>query len=203
MSTVRIPKQKRGQETKKQLIKTGLRLFSEKGFHNTNSKEIALEAGVATGSFYAYFKDKKMLFLEILQEHFELITACLRRINTEDVMKGSNGREFISAIVENVIKAHEISPGFHREIAVMRGSDPDVDRLVYKYEKKLLQNTVETLFQYKEKIRVKDIEAAAVIVNTSIEETVHIIKFAKPNVNKIRIINELVDMISRYLFLDK
>ena len=56
------------------------------------------------------------------------------------------------------------------------------------------------LHQYKEKIRVKDIETAAVIVNKSIEETVHIIKFTKSNLNEKRMKRELVDMISRYLF---
>ncbi len=200
ISRVRIPKQKRGQETKRQIIETGLRLFSEKGYYKTNSKDIAEAAEVAIGSFYAYFKDKKMLFIEILQEHFELIAACLNKINFEDVMKMDNGQELISAIVENVIKAHEISPGFHREIDIARNSDPDVDRLVSEYEKKILQNTVKTLYQYKEKIRVKDIEAAAVIVNMSIEETVHIIKFTGSDVNEIIMKNELVDMISRYLF---
>ena len=200
MSRVRTPKQKRGQETKRQIIETGLRLFSEKGFHNTNSKEIALEAGAATGSFYAYFKDKKMLFIEILQEHFELIADCLNEVNFEDVMKKNNGRGLISAIVENVIKAHEISPGFHREIDILRNSDPDVDSLFSNNEKKILQNTVKMLYQYKENLRVKDIEAAAVIVNMSIEETVHIIKFTESSVNEIRMKNELVDMISRYLF---
>ncbi len=200
MSRVRIPKQKRGQETKRQIIETGLKLFSEKGYYRTNSKDIAEAADVAIGSFYAYFRDKKMLFIEILQEHFELISACLNKINFEDVMKMDNGRELISAIVENVIKAHEISPEFHREIDIAKNSDPDVDRLVSEYEKKILQNTVKMLHQYKEKIRVKDIEAAAVIVNMAVEETVHIIKFTKPNVNEMQLKNELIDMISRYLF---
>ena len=85
-------------------------------------------------------------------------------------------------------------------INIKRSIDTDVDRMVSNYEKKILQNIVEMIYQYKEKIRVEDMEAAAVIVNSSIEETVHIIKFTKPNISKTRIKNELVDMISRYLF---
>ena len=145
-------------------------------------------------------EDKKMLFIEILQEHFELIAACLKKVNIEDVMKKGNGRGIISDIVENVIKAHEISPGFHREIDILRKSDPDVDRLFSNNEEKILRNTMKMLHQYNEKIRVKDIETAAVIINMSIVETVHIIKFTKSNVNEKRMKEELVDMISRYLF---
>jgi AcrR family transcriptional regulator len=42
-------------------------LFSQKGYHHTNSKEITAAAGVATGSFYAYFKDKREIFIESLK----------------------------------------------------------------------------------------------------------------------------------------
>ena len=197
---VRIPMQKRGRETKTQIIKAGLKLFSRKGFHNTNAKEIALEAGVATGSFYAYFKDKKMLFLEILQEYYESISTRSMKIDMEDIIKESSRRELISTIVQNVIEAHEISPGFHREIEVMRNSDADVKKLVSEYEKKILKNTIKLLSVYHNNIRIKDIEAAAVIISRSIEEVVHIIKFDKPRIDETRLTNELVDMIFRYLF---
>ncbi len=62
---VRIPRQKRGIETKGRIIQAARGLFSRKGFHGTNSKEIASAAGVSIGSFYSYFQDKKALFLEV------------------------------------------------------------------------------------------------------------------------------------------
>ena len=57
MSEVRIPKQHRSVQTKNRIVKAGFQLFSRKGIHGTTSKEIADKAGVAIGSFYAYFKN--------------------------------------------------------------------------------------------------------------------------------------------------
>ena len=59
MGNIRTPQQKRSEETRKRIIAAAERLFSEKGYYNTNSKEIAKAANVSIGSFYSYFKDKK------------------------------------------------------------------------------------------------------------------------------------------------
>ena len=47
----RLPQQQRSVETKQKLMEAGLQLFREKGYFQTNAKEIAKTAGVATGSF--------------------------------------------------------------------------------------------------------------------------------------------------------
>ena len=65
---VREPKQKRSIEKKSKIIAAGLELFREKGYYNTNTKEIAEQAGVSTGAVYSYFKDKKDIYLAV-SEH--------------------------------------------------------------------------------------------------------------------------------------
>ena len=59
------PVQERGEATKNRLLDQALELFSRKGYHATTSKEIAAAAGLATGSFYRYFRDKKAVFLGV------------------------------------------------------------------------------------------------------------------------------------------
>jgi AcrR family transcriptional regulator len=86
---VRIPQQQRGIQTKNQIIEAAMKLFSEKGFHATNSKEIAKEAGVATGCFYSYFTDKKAVFCAALQIYLDQFNALLQEhivgINRENL----------------------------------------------------------------------------------------------------------------------
>jgi AcrR family transcriptional regulator len=69
---VRIPRQKRSIKTREQIITTALRIFSQKGFYATSSNEIAAEAEVAVGTFYAYFKDKKHLFHQVMDYYNRL-----------------------------------------------------------------------------------------------------------------------------------
>ncbi len=49
-----------------------MRIFSQKGFYATSSNEIAAEAEVAVGTFYAYFKDKKHLFHQVMDYYNRL-----------------------------------------------------------------------------------------------------------------------------------
>src|SRR5215467_12642692 len=70
-AVVREPRQKRSQETKEKLLKAAETLFEKRGYEETTSHEIADEAGVAIGSFYAYFADKEQLMLSLLQEQFD------------------------------------------------------------------------------------------------------------------------------------
>ena len=56
---VRVPQQKRSIEKKQRIIEAGYSMFIKKGYFDTNTAEIAREAGLSTGSVYAYFSDKK------------------------------------------------------------------------------------------------------------------------------------------------
>ena len=54
---IRKPIQKRSIEKKGKIIESGFELICEKGYYNTNTAEIAKNAGVSTGIVYQYFKD--------------------------------------------------------------------------------------------------------------------------------------------------
>lgn len=199
----RIPKQERSKQTKLSIIHTGLRLFSEKGFYKTNSKEIAREAGVSIGTFYIYFQDKKALFKEVLVDYHNKIRTVLEDFEIEKYLKTGEKKDFLIYLINKLIEAHDIYPQFHQEVSVMAQSDPDILKLIEKTELEFLKVTKSILFTWKDKLRVKDIEAAAIVVQTSTEEIVHAMIFSKYNIPGQRIINELIEMLFRYLFKQK
>ena len=49
---IREPQQKRSIDKKNRIIEAGYKLFAEKGYFDTNTAEIAKEAGVSTGIIY-------------------------------------------------------------------------------------------------------------------------------------------------------
>lgn len=69
---------RRGQESREarrvQIKETALRVFSEKGYHETSVSDLVDAAGVARGTFYLYFDSKDAIFLELLDD----LTAHLR-----------------------------------------------------------------------------------------------------------------------------
>jgi TetR/AcrR family transcriptional regulator len=56
----------RGGERRRQLIQVAIRLFSQKGFRGTTTKEIALAAGITEGIIFRHFPTKDDLYAAIL-----------------------------------------------------------------------------------------------------------------------------------------
>ncbi len=57
-------RQVKAQETKENLLATGLKLFHEKGFDNVTVDSIAKACNVSKGAFYTHFDSKYDIFLE-------------------------------------------------------------------------------------------------------------------------------------------
>lgn len=186
-------------ETRNRLIAAGERLFSQKGFHNTTSKEIATEAGVAIGSFYAYFVDKKALFIDVLKKHSLEVFDSISKVRLEDI-GNTDPMGLLAALIKAIIVAHEISPEFHRELTVMVHSDPEIRTVVDGWQEEATARIRETLALWKDRIRTKDLEAAAVLIYETLEAAVHRIKLYGLDIKEERLVDELSDMLCRYLF---
>jgi len=199
----RTPKQERSIATKKRLFRAALELFTEEGYHRSTSKKIAARAGIAVGSFYAYYRNKKEVFLEIIRYYYCRITeGTLDFAGSGGAAErpGQDPMEYISAIIGQLYDAHDISPQLHREITGMRYSDPEVDRLIREEEGKTIVRVRELLESMRPALAVEDLEAAAYIVHNSAEELIHSIKIFGPPVEPQRLLSELKSMLGRYLF---
>ena len=62
-------------ETRRRLLAAGTECFARGGLHGVTSAQIARAAGVATGTFYLHFPDKKALFREIVFEALDTLRA--------------------------------------------------------------------------------------------------------------------------------
>lgn len=57
------------------IIEAAIRIFGRTGFNATKIADIAAEAGVATGTLYNYFSSKEDIFLSILDDGRERLSA--------------------------------------------------------------------------------------------------------------------------------
>lgn len=198
MPIPRTPKQQRSVQTKNRIMKAAFTLFSQKGIHGTNSKEIVEKAGVSIGSFYSYFKNKKTLLLEILEDYLDQTYLTVWK-DMERVTINELDRNDIKFIIENVFKAYKIAPTFLMQTHALRYSDPDINR-VYERERNREVTQIRYLLENnKHRMRVSDQEAAAIIIHNTVESVVHTSKFLGPKIDEQRLINELADMIYNFL----
>ncbi|HAS90856.1 MAG TPA: TetR/AcrR family transcriptional regulator [Clostridiales bacterium] len=68
MELVNEPKTKRGMETLDKICMAAEELFSEKGYYDTGITDIVSRAGIAQGTFYIYFNDKKSVFVYLIRK---------------------------------------------------------------------------------------------------------------------------------------
>ena len=84
-----VPQTAKAEETRAKIFETALRLFRERGFENTTMRDVATEAGVATGAAYYYFRSKEDLvmafYLRTAEEARDEFTAALAA--TKDLRK--------------------------------------------------------------------------------------------------------------------
>lgn len=71
--TIRLPKTKVGYKTFNKIINTSKDLFSTQGYSTTSVNEIIDKAGIAIGTFYIYFDDKRAVYNYLLQDYSKKI----------------------------------------------------------------------------------------------------------------------------------
>ncbi len=192
---IRIPRQKRSRETKEQILQSAEKLFRKNGFHGTNTKEIASSAGVAVGSVYAYFSDKKGIYLEVLNAYSARVFGRIPEYSIPPA--GTPGRrEHFAGQLRAIIDAH-YAPELHRDLYAMYHQDPDLQRIVREWQKKAAGELQRSL-QSGEAPGVEDPEAAAVLLHTFIESFVQHITMYGASIDEKRLIREFAVILDRY-----
>ena len=127
-------------ERRLQILTAARGLFAKRGYHLTTIDDIVAQAGVARGTFYLYFEDKRAIFEEIVDKTFERLGLAIMRVETEDPAKVAgqieeNIRRIVHALLEDPATTKIL-------LSDAVGLDPAFDRkLLFFYEEvgKLLE----------------------------------------------------------------
>jgi AcrR family transcriptional regulator len=188
----RIPVQKRSKEKKTLIIDAACKLFSAKGYYKTSSNEIAREAGVSIGTFYSYFKDKKQLFIEVLEKYNKHITGEITNGMHSD---SKNIEHFLSQLIRVILEAHRYMPDFHRELEMMKLSEPDIQHIMIQQELAEIEMIRKWLDEQEYPLASGDSEAYAYMIHNLLEKTLHDIVFLHTTLDSERLLKALVDLL--------
>jgi len=86
MEYVKKPKTKRGEITLGRICDAAEELFAQNGFYATEIHDITKKAGVAAGTFYVYFPNKKSVFLYLMDDLGRKLRRTIRlaKMNSAD-----------------------------------------------------------------------------------------------------------------------
>lgn len=103
-----------GDERRRQILRSAVSLFSQRGFRGTTTKEIAHAAGISEAMVFRHFATKEELYAAILDHK-----ACSGTALSPCDIVGQAGiekddRAVFEQLAFNVLNIHEDDPEFHR-----------------------------------------------------------------------------------------
>ncbi|WP_433221703.1 TetR family transcriptional regulator [Microtetraspora malaysiensis] len=106
----RRPSQRRSARRVERMLDACAELLDEIGYEALTTTRIAERAGVAIGSVYQFFPDKRAITQALTRRHVELFVARVgRRFITEDY---TGWWDAVDAIIEEYVEMHRAVPGF-------------------------------------------------------------------------------------------
>ena len=77
-------------KTRTAIMKTATKLFLNKGFGETSTRDIAKEIGITQPALYHHFNDKEVLFLDVMTAHGSKVRQEVNRVIRESESKGED-----------------------------------------------------------------------------------------------------------------
>ena len=103
-----------GEDRRLQILRVAMRLFSQRGFRGTTTKEIAVAAGVSEAMVFRHFATKSELYSAILDHkacvHDEMDPVTV----VADAIERKDDRAVFEGIALQALKQHEADPEFQR-----------------------------------------------------------------------------------------
>lgn len=196
----RLPQQQRSVETKQKLMEAAIGLFREKGYFQTNAKEIAKTAGVATGSFYSYYSDKRQLFIEVYRSCFSTFRSML-----DDGINGLlamelDRKQLLQRIILLILEAHHQFDFLEPDLNILGPGDKELQQIFLDVNEQGIRQCQYFLKKMKHDLQVDDSPATAAVIYFSIRRIIDLIAHSQTAIPREQLINSLTDMLMAYLF---
>lgn len=192
----KVATQERSRATVDAILEATARILVKDGYDRASTNRIADAAGVSIGSLYQYFPSKEALVAALIERHMDKMWSLIR-----DAMVRTQGaplRKAARDLVRVMIEAHAVDPKLHKVIVEQV---PRVGRLehVYDVEANVTALTQAYLEAHRDEVRVRDLSMAAFVVVHIVEALTHAAVLMRPQILGEPLIDEITEVIVRYL----
>ncbi|AOP34236.1 TetR family transcriptional regulator [Leptospira tipperaryensis] len=197
---VRNPVQNRSIERKEKIIEAAYKLVKQRGYSETGIRDIVEVAEVSIGTFYAYYRDKSDIALEIIRKYSEEFYGNLAG-DTIDSLKGETDLAIILyEILLRMKKSALKNPKLHRELAVLSLTDEKIAVAVKKIERERIQKEASKLLQhFGGTLELRSEPTSLLIAQRAMDDIVSYMVLHGFDVDPETVLRETALMISSYL----
>jgi AcrR family transcriptional regulator len=183
------------------ILQAAAEVFAREGYARATTNKIAERAGVSVGSLYQYFPNKDSLLARLLAQHHaevdRVVATALGRLADPATPLEQGLRRFLVELVT----LHQANPDLTKALsaAVLRQS-PLADELHKGEEATHALRQVAALLGARPDVRDGDhLAMAAVLGQTTAQLTRWLVHDAPPQLDLAALLEEVVQLLSRYL----
>jgi AcrR family transcriptional regulator len=125
-----------GAGRQEQILEGATRLFAQKGFRGTTTREIAQRLGISEALMFKYFPTKEELFRAIIQRR---VNGSQEMLFPQEAIRAKDDRQVFRAIASYLIQRNTEDPAFMRLVLFSALENHDLSRIFF--ENNALQNT--------------------------------------------------------------
>lgn len=202
--TVRKPQQARSRRTRERVLASAVACFEDAGYDKTTTAAIAGDAGIAVGTLYGYFRDKRAILLELIAGTTDEIAEYVVKGLDPEAWRDTDPRENTRTLIDAIFHTRSFNPGMQRIVWERFFKDPEVRATMEAIEGRVQGALTELLAHLKSsgRLRVDDVETAAILIHLSVEWTSTRLVLGGDAVRIDAAVDACTDMISRFLFRD-
>jgi AcrR family transcriptional regulator len=102
------------EDRRRQIVEVAARLFSQKGFRGTTTKEIALAAGVNEAIIFRHFATKRDLYAAIIDHKACSDDIQALEAEADELLRGEDDRRLFVTIATHILDFHDRDDTFMR-----------------------------------------------------------------------------------------
>jgi AcrR family transcriptional regulator len=131
-------------ERRLQILSAARDVFAKRGYHQTTIDDIVLSAGVARGTFYLYFEDKRAVFSDLIDRFAVKLTMAIEHIVTDDPSRpvANQVQDNIRSVVRTCLSERTMTKILFTGAV---GVDPEFDRKIATFYDTVVQLLTESL----------------------------------------------------------
>lgn len=132
--------QQRTIESRKKLLDAAYHLFAEKGYYNTNTKEIARYAGISIGNFYNYYQDKCEIYCALLEVYIEDSCRAMQELTDKlaELESRSAYQDFLLSYMRQLLNRTAGTKKFFDDSVVIARESTLVQSILSRAEKEII-----------------------------------------------------------------
>jgi len=153
-----------GGERRLQILRLAVRLFSQRGFRGTTTKEIAMAAGVSEAMVFRHFANKEVLYSAILDQKACVHDTLDPRQAVAEAMERKDDRAVFEGIALEALNQHDADPEFQRLLLHSALEEHDLAQMFWeKFVRQVYRSLGNYIRERQEEGAIVEVEPAVVV----------------------------------------